>query len=124
MRRLEGPGHEQRLARAKEKFKRSRVGPLGNPFRRLFRKSGGPVGLLVLGAGIGASTVILFDAMQQPVTMDRQGLFSDGVAYYASCRDAFQAGRANIPRGEPGYRAALDADADGRACEPYIPINR
>jgi hypothetical protein len=40
-------------------------------------------------------------------------------AYYADCDQARAAGRAPIHVGEPGYRAELDADGDGTACEPY-----
>ncbi len=39
--------------------------------------------------------------------------------YYADCDPARAAGRAPIHAGEPGYRAELDADGDGTACEPY-----
>jgi uncharacterized protein with LGFP repeats len=37
--------------------------------------------------------------------------------YYANCDAARAAGAAPIYRGEPGYRSALDRDADGVACE-------
>lgn len=30
----------------------------------------------------------------------------------------------HILRGEPAYLETLDADTDGKACEPYAPINR
>ena len=39
--------------------------------------------------------------------------------YYRNCARAHAAGVYSIPRGAPGYRAPLDADADGLACEPY-----
>ena len=39
------------------------------------------------------------------------------VVYYASCADARAAGAAPLRRGDPGYRPALDRDADGVACE-------
>lgn len=38
-------------------------------------------------------------------------------AYYANCDAARAAGAAPLHRGEPGYRAALDRDGDGTACE-------
>lgn len=38
--------------------------------------------------------------------------------YYRNCADAHSDGVYSIRRGEPGYREALDADGDGRACEP------
>ncbi len=39
--------------------------------------------------------------------------------YYPNCAAARAAGAAPIYRGQPGYRAGLDADNDGIACEPY-----
>ena len=41
--------------------------------------------------------------------------------YYPNCSTARAAGAAPIRRGEPGYRAELDRDGDGTACEPYRP---
>ncbi|MGZ4529889.1 MAG: excalibur calcium-binding domain-containing protein [Mycobacterium sp.] len=37
--------------------------------------------------------------------------------YYPNCRAACAAGAAPIYVGQPGYRAALDRDGDGIACE-------
>ncbi|MFE7630196.1 excalibur calcium-binding domain-containing protein [Kocuria sp. NPDC057446] len=37
--------------------------------------------------------------------------------HYANCTAAREAGAAPLLRGEPGYRAALDRDGDGVACE-------
>ncbi|MEF3304284.1 excalibur calcium-binding domain-containing protein [Paenibacillus sp. GYB003] len=37
--------------------------------------------------------------------------------YYASCSDAKAAGAAPLHAGDPGYRAGLDRDGDGVACE-------
>jgi hypothetical protein len=37
--------------------------------------------------------------------------------YYGSCTAVRNAGRAPLREGQPGYRAALDRDGDGRACE-------
>lgn len=42
---------------------------------------------------------------------------SSGAAYYKNCTAARAAGAAPLMRGEPGYRAALDRDNDGIACE-------
>ena len=39
--------------------------------------------------------------------------------YYKNCAEARAAGAAPIRRGQPGYRAALDRDGDGVACERY-----
>jgi hypothetical protein len=40
-----------------------------------------------------------------------------GAVYYANCTAVKAAGAAPIMEGEPGYRAALDRDDDGVACE-------
>jgi hypothetical protein len=42
---------------------------------------------------------------------------TSGDAYYARCADARTAGAAPLYIGAPGYRAALDGDKDGVACE-------
>lgn len=42
---------------------------------------------------------------------------SGGEVYYANCAEARRAGVTPIYRGQPGYRAALDGDGDGIACE-------
>lgn len=39
--------------------------------------------------------------------------------YYSGCREARARGAAPIHRGSPGYRAEMDGDGDGIACEPY-----
>lgn len=39
--------------------------------------------------------------------------------YYPRCAEARAAGVAPIYRSEAGYRAGLDRDSDGVACEPY-----
>jgi hypothetical protein len=40
-------------------------------------------------------------------------------AFYRNCDAALAAGVAPIYYGEPGYRAEMDGDGDGIACEPY-----
>lgn len=40
-----------------------------------------------------------------------------GESYYANCASARAAGAAPLRRGAPGYRAGLDRDGDGVACE-------
>lgn len=42
-----------------------------------------------------------------------------GDAYYANCDEARSADAAPLHIGSPGYRAKLDRDGDGVACEPY-----
>lgn len=39
--------------------------------------------------------------------------------HFAGCNQARAAGRENIPRSDPSYRAFMDGDGDGLACEPY-----
>lgn len=46
-----------------------------------------------------------------------QRLLGDAAAYYPNCASARAAGAAPLRRGEPGYRAGLDRDNDGVACE-------
>lgn len=38
---------------------------------------------------------------------------------YRGCREARAAGAAPLYRGQPGYRAHMDGDGDGIACENY-----
>ncbi|MFC0683310.1 excalibur calcium-binding domain-containing protein [Novosphingobium clariflavum] len=40
-----------------------------------------------------------------------------GSGYYPNCAAARAAGAAPLRRGSPGYRAGLDRDGDGVACE-------
>jgi hypothetical protein len=42
---------------------------------------------------------------------------SSSGGFYANCDEAHQAGAAPILQGQAGYRAALDRDGDGIACE-------
>ena len=41
----------------------------------------------------------------------------DGRVYYANCAAVRATGKAPLRRGDPGYRAGLDRDDDGIACE-------
>ncbi len=40
-------------------------------------------------------------------------------AYYAGCNAVRAAGKAPLYAGQPGYRAEMDGDGDGVACERY-----
>ncbi len=119
MARLEGLGHEGRLEATRQGFKQAGAGFRRADLQAYVRRLGGAFGMLVLGAGIGVSGFMLIDSLREPEHQTRDGVFSFRGPYYASCREAFQDGRVNIRRDEPGYRAALDADRDGLACEPY-----
>jgi hypothetical protein len=39
--------------------------------------------------------------------------------YYSGCNEVRAAGAAPLYAGQPGYRASMDGDGDGIACEPY-----
>lgn len=47
----------------------------------------------------------------------RSGLMGRRAEYYPNCSAALAAGAAPIHAGDPGYRAGLDRDGDGVACE-------
>mgnify|MGYP002753155551 CR=1 FL=1 len=57
------------------------------------------------------------EAQQQDQTGSDQTQEQSSGAYYANCADAWAAGAAPLYRGESGYRAGLDRDDDGIACE-------
>jgi TolA-binding protein len=55
---------------------------------------------------------------QLPSTVDtNQSKAEKTSVYFSSCSDARSNGYSRIKRGEPGYRAGLDRDNDGIACE-------
>lgn len=60
---------------------------------------------------IGGAAALLFWAATS-------GLFKPDV-YYATCDEARLAGAAPLMRSDPGFRAALDRDGDGLACETF-----
>lgn len=92
--------------------------------KKWLRDVRGGLGLMALGAGLGASAFLVFDAMQPPGQPTALEGLSLRATYYNSCREALQDGRVNIRVGEPGYRPALDADGDGLACEPFLRKSR
>lgn len=104
------PGHPRRRIR--------------RPVIRQLRDSGRMAMYAVAGAAAGMGAFAVIDALGPPEEPSALGALSLRAPYYASCREAFQDGRANIRRGEPGYRSQLDADNDGLACEPYAPAHR
>lgn len=89
-------------------------------FRRLVRDLGRNTGLICLGVFVGGGAFVMLDLLNPPASRALAVAFPSQETYYQTCREAFQDGRTNIRRGEPGYRAALDADRDGLACEPFI----
>ena len=44
---------------------------------------------------------------------------SESSVFYSGCREVRAAGAAPLHRGQPGYRADMDGDGDGIACENY-----
>jgi len=58
-----------------------------------------------------ASTAAATPAAQPPAAA------TPGNAYYPNCAAARAAGAAPLYRGQPGYRAQMDGDGDGIACE-------
>ena len=55
------------------------------------------------------------DQSESDQTQEQSGESSG--TYYASCKEARAAGAAPLYRGDSGYRAELDRDHDGVACE-------
>ncbi len=52
----------------------------------------------------------------KPASVDGNANRQESV-YYSSCKEAKKAGAAPLHVGDPGYRAGLDGDGDGVACE-------
>ena len=70
-------------------------------------------GVLYVSAPLGGKPVT-------PGTEDAAAKIT-GSVYYPNCAAARAAGVAPLYLGQAGYRAPLDADGDGVACEPYRP---
>lgn len=65
-------------------------------------------------------TSLDYDPASKPMQFaasKKQASQEDGDVYYQNCSAARAAGAAPISYGEPGYRAKLDRDSDGIACE-------
>jgi hypothetical protein len=84
-------------------------------------------GLIGSAAGVG-SVALTDEGREEVVETAREVGASSGLVrrrapqsgdYWRYCREAREAGTAPIYAGEPGYRAPLDRDGDGVACEPY-----
>lgn len=71
-------------------------------------------GALYVSEPLGSRSVALLDVADSNAADSRN-------VYYPNCAAARAAGAAPIRFGQPGYRAPLDADSDGVACEPYRP---
>ena len=75
---------------------------------------------------LGLAAALVSVIYERPVRSTVQGLVADPAAIaareaslsYAGCDEVRRAGAAPIYAGEPGYRAGMDGDHDGIACEP------
>jgi hypothetical protein len=66
---------------------------------------------------VGAKPTPVQTTAAPPTVVAPPASSAGGSAYYANCAAARAAGAAPLHRGEPGYRAGLDRDGDGIACE-------
>jgi hypothetical protein len=73
-------------------------------------------GALIAGAIVGIIAG-LPAAHADPSTTSTPAPTTGSSVYYPNCKAACNAGAAPIYRGQPGYRAGLDRDNDGVACE-------
>lgn len=79
--------------------------------------------LLVLLAAAKLSSETVWPGLWRDGPAPQPLVASQGVAgfvYYRSCDEARAAGAAPLTPAHPGYRAGLDGDGDGVACEPYL----
>jgi hypothetical protein len=70
-------------------------------------------------SALGPATAQERPSAPRPAVESPQEPEDEQSAYYPNCDAARAAGKAPIFAGQPGYRSELDADGDGRACEPY-----
>lgn len=120
MTRLNGAGHEKSLARLQKRLRTASPDAKPHALRKLLKDVGGVFALILCGGAIGAGAFLALDSLRSPDAQANQQMLSLRAPFYQTCREALQDGRANLRRGEPGYRAQLDADNDGVACEPYL----
>jgi len=75
----------------------------------------------VIGGSVLVAVVVwqVTGAIQESRIPPEQRLAVERSVYYSGCSAARAAGAAPIHRGSPGYRAEMDGDDDGIACEAY-----
>lgn len=89
----------------------SRRGP------RKFKR--GPWDRIIIVAGLAAVvTYVLYSWVWKSNLWPSEQVRSQA-AYISDCASARRMGIAPLYKGFPGYRASLDRDGDGIACEPY-----
>lgn len=59
------------------------------------------------------------DDQAAPATPPAASAIADRSITYAGCNEVRAAGKAPLYAGQPGYRAEMDGDGDGIACEPH-----
>jgi hypothetical protein len=59
------------------------------------------------------------DPVRRPVAAATRAARRPAIVYYSGCNEVRAAGLAPLYRGQPGYRAGMDGDDDGIACEPH-----
>lgn len=79
-------------------------------------EAAGAGAVVAADAGAGAAAGGAMGSMGNPAPAPAPAPAAGG-GYYANCSAARAAGVAPIPAGAPGYRAGLDRDNDGWACE-------
>ena len=113
-----------------EAAQRDRVSAPINYRYKPWRRKGGAVSIILVGAAIvgaigGVGSVALENAglsrlreiaVAVGIVRAREPQSGD---YWSSCNAARAAGTAPIYAREPGYRPEIDGDFDGIACEPY-----
>ena len=109
---------EARLAHLQQRFRSAEPRSSRTAVWKQIRSIGKSGALIALGVLIGGGAFLALDALKPPA--EHRELLSLRPVFYQTCREAFQDGRVNMRRGEPGYRPELDADQDGLACEPFI----
>lgn len=71
----------------------------------------------VAAAGCAVAPVAPSDFVTNPKPTTTTAAPAPPAAYYENCAEVRAAGRAPLHRDDPGYRAGLDRDGDGWACD-------
>lgn len=77
--------------------------------------------ILTTAALFGISGGIVWASLPPALTLsaDERAAIESSVTY-SGCNEVRALGKAPVRAGEPGYRATMDGDADGLACEPHL----
>ena len=69
------------------------------------------------GAATPGRAPVVLPAPSGPTVQPKPSTSPPADVYYPNCAAVKAAGKSPLLRGQPGYRAGLDRDGDGRACE-------